>query len=323
MSRTLPPLEAFRFFEAAARHLNFTRAAEEMHVTHGAVSQRIKRLEEHLGTPLFRRSGRRMLLTDEGSRLLERVRAAINEIAEGVEAIRPRNRDRILTISTVPCFAAHWLLPRLADFNEHHPDIQVNIRAMRSLTDFARDGVDMAVRFGPGTWAGLSSIKLYDEELVPVCSPAFRGGRLPRTPDDLLKVPLLHSERQPWSIWFEAVGLRYRDTGQGPRYSDETLLLPAAIAGLGVALARASLVEADLESGRLVRLFSQSVRTRYSYYIVYPPGSENTGKIQVFQEWLFKQVRPGQGAGAIGAPARKGVADAAPRPVRLRRVASA
>jgi len=303
MSRTLPPLETFRFFEAAARHLNFTHAAEEMHVTHGAVSQRIKRLEEHLATPLFRRSGRRMLLTDEGRRLLKRVRAAISEIAAGVEAIRPGNTDRILTISTVPCFAAYWLLPRLADFNEHHPDIQVNIRAALSLTDFTRDGVDMALRFGPGKWAGLTSIKLYDEELVPVCSPTLRGGRLPRVPGDLLKMPLLHDERQPWSIWFEAVGLDYRDAGQGPRYSEENLLLPAAIAGLGVALARASLVEADLASGRLVRLFSRSVPTRYSYFIVYPPGSETLGKIQVFQQWLLEQVRPVERKDAIGARA--------------------
>jgi LysR family glycine cleavage system transcriptional activator len=265
------------------------------------VSQRIKRLEEHLGTPLFRRSGRRMLLTDEGSRLLKRVHAAISEIAEGVEAIRPRNRERTLTISTVPCFAAYWLLPRLADFNEHHPDIQVNIRAALSLTDFTHDGVDMAVRFGPGTWAGLISIKLYDEELVPVCSPAFLGGRLPRVPGDLLKVPLLHDERQPWSIWFEAVGLDYRDAGQGPRYSEANLLIPAAIAGLGVALARASLVAADLESGRLVQLFFRSVPTRYSYFIVYPPGAENTAKIQVFQQWLLEQVRPVERKDAIGA----------------------
>ena len=299
MPRTLPPLETFRFFEAAARHLNFTQAAKEMHVTHGAVSQRIKRLEEHLQTPLFRRSGRGMLLTDEGRRLLERVRAAISEIAEGVEAIRPGNTDRILTISTVPCFAAYWLLPRLADFNEHHPDIQVNIRAALSLTDFTRDGVDMAVRFGPGTWPGLKSIKLYDEELVPVCSPTFMGGRLPRVPGDLLKVPLLHDDRQPWSIWFEAVGLDYRDAGQGPRYSEANLLIPAAIAGLGVALARASLVAADLESGRLVQLFSRSVPTRYSYFIVYPPGSESTAKIQVFQQWLFEQVPPAERKGAV------------------------
>src|SRR5467141_506135 len=274
MPRILPPLETFRFFEAAARHLNFTHAAKEMHVTHGAVSQRIKRLEEHLGTPLFRRSGRGMLLTDKGRRLLERVQAAINEITEGVGAIRPNNTDRILTISTVPCWAAYWLLPRLADFNEHHPDLQVNIRATRSLTDFTRDGVDMAVRFGPGTWSGLISIKLRDEELVPVCSPALRGGLLPRVPSDLLKMPLLHDERQPWSLWFEAVGLEYRDTGQGPRYSDASLLLPAAIGGLGVALARASLVEAELASGRLVRLFSRSVPTTYSY-IVYPPRSKS------------------------------------------------
>jgi LysR family glycine cleavage system transcriptional activator len=300
MSRTLPPLEAFRFFEAAARHLNFTHAAREMHVTHGAVSQRIKHLEEHLGTPLFRRSGRSMLLTDEGRQLLERVQAAISEIAEGVEAIRPRDRDRILTISTAPCFAAGWLLPRLADFNEHHPHIQVNIRAALSLTDFARDGVDMAVRFGPGTWPGLISIKLYDEELVPVCSPAFLGGQLPRAPGDLLKVPLLHDERQPWSIWFEAVGLDYRVADQGPRYSDGNLLLPAAIAGLGVALARASLVEADLASGRLVQLFSRSVPTRYSYFIVYPSGSETFEKIQVFKQWLLGQVPPVARKGAVG-----------------------
>jgi LysR family glycine cleavage system transcriptional activator len=322
VSRTLPPLETFRFFEAAARHLNFTRAAEEMHVTHGAVSQRIKRLEEHLGRPLFRRSGRRMLLTDEGRRLLERVRTAIGEIAEGVEAIRSGNRDRILTISVVPCFAAYWLLPRLAQFNERHAEIEVNIRATLSLTDFTRDGVDMAVRFGPGAWPGLISIKLYDEDLVPVCRPGFRGGRLPRAPGDLLKMPLLHDERQPWSMWFKAVGLDYRDAGQGPRYGDQTLLLQAAIGGLGVALARASLVQAELESGRLVQLFSQSVRTRYSYFIVYPPGSETAEKIQVFQEWLLEQVRSGERNGAIGARAGKGVAGGTLRLVRRRGLAS-
>jgi LysR family glycine cleavage system transcriptional activator len=313
----------FRFFEAAARHLNFTRAAEELHVTHGAVSQRIKRLEAHLGTPLFRRSAGGMLLTEEGSRLLERVRAAISQIAEGVESIRPGNAEQILTISTVPCFAAYWLLPRLADFNEHHPGIQVNIRAALSLTNFTRDGVDMAVRFGPGTWPGLKAIKLHDEELVPVCSPTFRGGQLPRVPGDLLNVPLLHDERQPWSIWFEAVGLNYPDTGQGPRFGDGNLLLPAAIAGLGVALARASLVERDLAAGRLVRLFSRSVPTRYSYFIVYPPGSEALGKIQVFQQWLLEQVRPGDRESPADGPSGQDVRGRAPRPARRRGFARA
>jgi LysR family glycine cleavage system transcriptional activator len=297
VSRTLPPLETFRFFEAAARHLNFTHAAEEMHVTHGAVSQRIKRLEEHLGMSLFRRDGRRMLLTDEGRRLLERVRTAISELAEGVEAIRSSNRHRILTVSVMPAFATYWLLPRLAEFMERHPDIEVNIQPTLSLTDFARDEVDMAVRFGPGTWPGLTSKKLYDEELVPVCSPAFRGGRLPRSPSDLLKMPLLHDERQPWSLWFKAVGLDYRDTGQGPRYSEQTILLAAAIAGLGAALARALFVQPDLQSGRLIRLFPHSVRMKFSYFILYPPGSEPLGKIQAFQAWLLEQAsgpqRPG------------------------------
>jgi LysR family glycine cleavage system transcriptional activator len=293
-----------------------------MHVTHGAVSQRIKRLQEHLGMSLFRRSGRRMLLTAEGRLLLERVRTAIGEIAEGVEAIRTGNRDRILTISMVPGFATYWLLPRLAEFIERHPDIEVNIRPTMSLTDFTRDEVDMAVRFGPGAWPGLISIKLYDEKLVPVCSPAFRGGRLPRAPGDLLKTPLLHDERQPWSIWFKAVGLDYRDPDQGTRYGDQTLLLAAAIAGLGVALARASLVQADLESGRLVQLFSRSVRTKYSYFIVYPRGSETIGKIQIFQEWLLEQVASGERDRAGGARAGQAAAGETPRPIRRRRLAS-
>jgi LysR family glycine cleavage system transcriptional activator len=197
----------------------------------------------------------------------------------------------------VPGFATYWLMPRLAEFIERHPDIEVNIRPTMSLVDFTRDEVDMAVRFGPGAWPGLKSIKLYDEDLVPVCSPAFQGGRLPRAPSDLLKVPLLHDERQPWSLWFKAVGLDYRDARQRPRYGDQTLLLAAAIAGLGVALARASLVQADLESGRLVRLFSQSARTSYSYFIVYPPRSETLRKIQAFQEWLLEQVGSGEIAG--------------------------
>jgi LysR family transcriptional regulator, glycine cleavage system transcriptional activator len=245
---------------------------------------------------LFRRSGRGMLLTDEGRRLLERVRTAIGELADGVEAIRSSNRGRILTVSMMPGFATYWLLPRLADFIERHPEIEVNIRATLSLTDFTRDEVDMAVRFGPGTWPGLTSIRLHDEELIPVCSPAFRGGRLPRSPSDLLKVPLLHDERQPWSLWFEGVGLDYRDTGQGSRYSEQTVLLAAAMAGLGVALARALLVQRDLESGRLVRLFPNSVRTKYSYFIVYPPGSEALGKIRAFEEWLLEEAGSRQAA---------------------------
>jgi LysR family glycine cleavage system transcriptional activator len=298
MPRALPPLETFRFFEAAARHSSFTRAAEELHVTHGAVSQRIKRLEEHLGMSLFLRRGRRMQLTGEGRRLLERVRTAIGELAAGVEAIRSSNRDRILTVGMMPAFATYWLLPRLAQFIERHPHIEVNIRPTLALVDFTRDEVDMAVRFGPGTWPGLTSIKFHDEELVPVCSPAFREERQPRAPSDLLKMPLLHDERQPWSLWFKAVGLEYRDTGQGPRYGEQNVLLAAAIAGLGVALARGLFVQAELESGRLIQLFPQGVRTKYSYFIVYPPGSESLGKVQAFQEWLLEQASGRQPSGS-------------------------
>jgi LysR family glycine cleavage system transcriptional activator len=140
-------------------------------------------------------------------------------------------------------------------------------------------------------------------------------------PGDLLNVPLLHDERQPWSIWFEAVGLNYPDIGQGPRFGDGNLLLPAAIAGLGVALARASLVERDLAAGRLVRLFSRSVPTRYSYFIVYPPGSEASGKIQVFQQWLLEQVRPGDRESPADGPSEQDLTDRTPRAARRRGLA--
>jgi LysR family glycine cleavage system transcriptional activator len=290
MDDRLPPLTALRAFEAAARHLNFSRAAEELHVTHGAVSHQMKSLEAHLGIALFRRQGRQMQLTDAGRNLQEHVHEALRRLKRGIAELRAAVRGQVLTVTTTPAFATRWLLPRLADFQTRHPEIDVNVRATSALIDFDRDAVDLAIRYGPGGWAGLEADKLLDEDVFPVCSPDFRGGRLPTRIDDLKDVMLLRDPRQPWRDWFLSVGLDWPEPARGPVYDDASLLLQAAAGGLGVALARGALAQAELQTGRLVRLFPDSARASFAYYVVHPPGARLLPKVSVFADWLAQQV---------------------------------
>lgn len=176
------PLNALCTFEVAARHLSYSRAAEELCVTHSAVSHQIRNLEENLGAELFRRSGRAMVLTNTGERLYANVREGLGRVRQGVDELRSKARRRVLTIGVLPGFAVRWLIPRLPGFSKTHPDMVVDLRASMTLTDFSREEVDLAIRFGPGRWPGLNAEKLLDEQLIPVCSPSYRGGRLPRTP---------------------------------------------------------------------------------------------------------------------------------------------
>lgn len=185
--------------DVASRHLNFTRAAEELFVTHGAVSQRMKALEEHIGVTLFKRDGRAMRLTKPGQELRARFSAALNDIGRAIETVR-RGDDHTLTVSVLPAFATRWLIPRLSGFNALHPDVDINIRASQSLTDFDRDDVDLAVRFAAGNWPGLHSEKLLEEELFPVHAPSLTAAARLTKPRQLLDLPLLHDARQPWSI---------------------------------------------------------------------------------------------------------------------------
>jgi LysR family transcriptional regulator, glycine cleavage system transcriptional activator len=284
------PLEGFRFFEAAARHLSFTKAAAELCVTHGAVSQRIKSMERELKAKLFLRDGRNMLLTATGSELYRRVRIALNEIDRAVELVRNGRIERPLTVSAIPAFATRWLIPRLSAFNRLHPDVLVNIRASLALADFDRDGVDIAIRFGAGVWPDMKADKLFDDELFPVCAPNFRAGKFPSTPAQLLNLPLLHDERQPWSIWFSALGSSAEPTIDGPTYGDGNLLLEAAAAGHGIALARGSFVEQDLAAGRLIRLFDFSAKTRYSHYLVYPAHERLRRTVDLFRQWILDEA---------------------------------
>ena len=291
MRDRLPPLSALRAFETAARHLNFSRAAEELSITHSAVSHQIKALEGHLGVKLFKRSGRAMLLTSDGQRLYAHVREAFARLQRGVAELRADARRSIITVSVLPGFAARWLVPRLPEFNRRHPDMDVNLRATLELTDFSREEVDLAVRFGAGSWPGLTAEKLLDEEIFPVCSPRYRGGHLPHTPEELLECTLLQNVYEPWEQWFRAVGVTPPATPHGPGFSESNLLLKAAVEGQGVALALGALVQAELKSGELVQCFP-ALRARYAYYLVHPQQDPLPPKVAAFKAWLKEAARP-------------------------------
>jgi LysR family transcriptional regulator, glycine cleavage system transcriptional activator len=286
----LPPLAALRTFEAAARHGNFSRAANELHLTHGAISHQVKSLEQTLGVALFQRGRRGVALTPEGTALAATVRDALEQIARGVEAVRARP-PRALTISVLPAFATHWLIPRLADFQASHPEIEVNIRAGQDLVDFSRDDVDLAVRYGPGAWPGLVATRLMGEEVFPVCSPDFAGGRIPRSLAELVQAPLLHSPTQPWDEWLRALGVAPPEQRRGPTFSEAGLLLRAAADGLGVALARSVLVQPDLEGGRLVRPMPHSVPAAFAYYVVYLQDVPVSARLAALRDWLLLRGR--------------------------------
>jgi len=290
MPDRLPPLTALRAFECAARHLNFSRAAEELFITHSAVSHQIKALEEHLQVKLFRRSGRAMLLSTEGQRLYAHVREAFARLQRGVAELKPERRRDALTVSVLPGFAARWLVPRLPDFYRRHPGVDVNLRATTGLTDFRDDDVDLAVRFGPGDWPGLAAEKLLDEEIFPVCSPRYRGGKLPRTPQALLECTLLHHVFEPWEEWFRTVGLESAAVPPGPGFSESNLLLRAAAEGQGVALALGILVQAELKSGELVQCHP-SLKARYAYYLVHPRQEKLPTRLTAFKSWIRGAAR--------------------------------
>jgi len=288
MIRTLPSLDALRVFEVAARHSSFSRAADELHVTHGAVSHRIRSLEDHLRVRLFERRGNSMLLTGEGHQLLASVNVAIDEIARGVERLHGNNSTD-LTVSLLPVMAARWLIPRLSRFHDRFPDIDINIRTSLTLANFNSDGVDLAIRYGAGQWPGLTAVKLADEELFPVCSPHFNGGDLPTDPSQLLVLPLLRDLNLPWARWFKLVGIHLREDVRGTSFTDANLLIQAAISCQGIALARRSIAAEEIASGSLVKLFDHSLRTNYSHFIVYPEGAEKIRKVVVFRNWLLEE----------------------------------
>ncbi|MGE5203806.1 MAG: transcriptional regulator GcvA [Acidobacteriota bacterium] len=296
MASHLPPFAALRAFEAAARHLSFTRAAEELHLTHGAISHQMKALEAQLGVPLFRREGKRLFLSDAGQHFASRVRGVLSELAESVAEVAGPRDPQVLTLSLLPSFASLWLIPRLAGFHAAHPEFDLDIRASHALAEFGRDGVDLAIRIGGGGWPGVVAEKLFDEEVFPVASPRLNDGVLPRRPSELGDFTLLRSERQPWTPWFRAMGLARGEPRRGPIFSDETLMLQAAVERLGIALARGAMVAADLDAHRLVRLFPKRVPSATAYYLVYPRAAATLPKVRSFRKWILSEAASGSTA---------------------------
>ncbi|MFO1351739.1 MAG: transcriptional regulator GcvA [Gammaproteobacteria bacterium] len=291
MRRRLPPLNALRVFEAAGRHLSFTKAAAELHVTQAAVSHQIKALEEHLGLALFRRLNRALVLTADGQTYLRAVRQAFEDLWVATERLRRSESSGVLTVSTLASFAARWLVPRLGRFREAHPEIDIRIAPSHELVDFARTDVDVAVRYGGGRYPGLRADRFMTEDVFPVCSPALLQGQHPlRQPEDLQYHHLLHDDHPSgWLIWLEAAGIHKLDASRGSVFNDSSMLIQAAVAGQGVALARSVLAADELAAGRLVRPFELSLPAALAYYIVCPEETAGQPKIIAFREWLFHE----------------------------------
>jgi LysR family glycine cleavage system transcriptional activator len=289
--RQLPALNAIKAFEAASRHESFSRAADELFVTHGAVSHQIRALEAELGITLFARDGKRVRLTEVGRRYATQVRAALMALADATREVRAGDRERRLVVSMLSSFAARWVTPRIGSFIEAHPQWDLELLSTNSLTDFTRDDVDAAIRFGFGKYSGLHAELLLEEIYFPACSPTFNGGNLPKTPADLARLPLLRSDDELWRPWFDAAGLTdWPEPKRGVMYQDSSNLLQAAIDGQGIALTRRSLAMPEIAAGRLVRLFDVDSPSPWQYYFICPPHMMQTERVRAFRDWVFEEV---------------------------------
>ena len=293
MAQRLPPMNALRAFEAASRHLSFSNAADELHVTHGAVSRAIRQLEDDLGQTLFRRSTRSVSLTATGEIYAQEVRLILDRLARATARARASASDDAINISTLDSFASKWLLPRLRHFRELHPDVDVRLSTGDRLVDFRVDDIDLALRYGAGTYEGLEADFLMDEDLFPVCAPELleNGPPLDR-PEDLANFPLIHDVfHVDWKMWLTAAGVETIDPTRGASYESSDLGIMAAVQGDGVALGRSKLVADDIAAGRLVRPFELAVAGSFAYYVVYPPGALEVPKVRAFRDWIIAEAR--------------------------------
>ena len=296
----LPGLPAFRTFEAAARHLSFSRAAESLSVTPAAVSSQIRALEDQLGVQLFLRTSRQVVLTDAGRILLAGVTEAFATLTRAVAQLAGAD-GRTLRVTTSASFAAKWLLPRLGRFRAAHPEVDVVIDASEATVDITRSDAAVAIRFGHGDWPGARADRLIEERVFPVCSPALLEGPHPlRTPGDLRHHPLIHMEWQAsgdtwpdWRTWLLAAGVTDIDAAHGVRLTSYALASQEAIAGRGVALGNTSLVGDDLASGRLVRPFALSLKVAadFAYYLVTPAAQADRPLVAAFRAWALAEAK--------------------------------
>jgi LysR family glycine cleavage system transcriptional activator len=289
----LPPLNALRAFEAAARHLSFKRAAAELCVTPGAVSRHVSNLEDDLGTALFQRSNRSIRLTRHGETYLAGVRDAFAQMDRATAALRSAVRDEtVLRLRLPPTCAMRWLVPRLAGFHERHPDISVQIATSHDPVDFETDEVDLAIQYGTRIADGLTGERLIDEVLVPVCRPGLIDAPAPLPPGELARFVLLHSFKRPddWPRWFAAAGVPGHRIEREIVFENSTLTCQGAIDGLGVAIAQQAFVSDELRTGRLVTPSDRPLATDHGYYLVWTRDKARQKKVRLFQSWITTEA---------------------------------
>jgi LysR family transcriptional regulator, glycine cleavage system transcriptional activator len=313
MPRRLPPLNALRVFEAAARSANFTRAAQELGVSQAAVSQQVKSLEATLGLKLFSRDGKRLVITSAGKQYLAVICDALDRIAVGTDHLLQSKPSSILTVSTSPDFGAKWLVHRLGRFTAAYPEIDLRVSTTTKQVDLIAEHVDLAIRHGDGHWEGLDAIALCQERLVPVCSPRLlTGGNRITQASDLLKLPLLRLDGwTTWSKWFEAAGVS-APARRGPVLNHASMLIDAAADGQGVALARTTLAAWDLLHGRLVVPVDVSLPLENTYWIVYPKLASGDAKVVTLRDWLFAEAAEDERALADKRPGLTGQSRSTP-----------
>ena len=281
----LPPFFALRALEAAARHRSYSRAGQELSVTHGAISQQIRKLEAELDARLFERRGAEMIPTPDALKLAREVGRHMDGLMAAVTAFAAAAERDALVVSLHTQFASRWLPPRLPRLLADPAGANLELRVDDKVADFATDGVDMAVRYGAGGWPGVESARLFLDILTPVCSPDFLARHPLATPADLLRTPLIHHSQRPWSLWFPAFDLE-TPTPAGLVFEDSLMLLDAAAQGLGVALGRSSMAEADLASGRLVRPLDADVPSDLGFWVVWRPDSRKLRRVHALRDWL-------------------------------------
>jgi len=312
VNSSLPPLNSLRAFEAAARHLSFRKAAEELHVTPAAISHQLKALEDFLGVKLFRRANRRVDLTPAARVAAQHLHEGFKSISAAVERLREGDRGNLLTVSAAPAFAGKWLMPRLYRFVSRYPQIDVRLSARmrsarpeargrplhREVNDSSLDDADIAIRFGDGDFPGVDARLLLELRLAPMLSPRLVNPAHPLlSPSDLRHYPLLHDDtayfrsgRRNWDCWLEAVGVTGIETSRGVHFSHANLAIDAAIDGLGVVMSLPALASGDLASGRLLAPFDRPVPTDYAYFLLCAPGEADRPVIRAFSDWLLEEV---------------------------------
>lgn len=299
MKRSLLPLNALRAFDAAARHMSFKHAADDLAVTPAAISQQIRSLEDFLGVDLFRRTNRSLVLTDAAQLSLGPLKEGFEKLEEAVDIITDSITSNVLRVSVSPSFASKWLVPRIAGFYERRPDAIVKINATMQVADFKAEDVDVAIRYGLGNYDGLESEELLRETIFPVCAPDMFDGEA-ATPCAVLNHTLIHDdstvedESAPnWTMWLKAAGVSPPEGVPALHFNTNALAIEAAVAGRGIALARSAIAEEDIKAGRLITPFGEAVPIDFAHYIVYPKEKIKNERVQDFIEWLREETSGG------------------------------